>query len=268
MMEAQPAVKSRSAFKIDVRFVGGLSRTQENAFRRAADRWSSVIVGDIPSVVIDGEEIDDILIIAEGRSIDAAEGVLGQSGPTLLRPKAAGAYAFLPAKGEMTFDSDDLEELERDGSLVDVIAHEMGHVLGIGTIWARKRLLVGATSSNPTFHGKHAKGEYGKLRATAPKPVPVENIGGPGTRNSHWRESIFANELMSGYVTTAGNPLSALTVASLADLGYSVDMSRAEPYQLPELLSLADAERRLPAPSARRQVLPRIPTVLPDEALV
>jgi glutamine synthetase len=26
--------------------------------------------------------------------------------------------------------------------------------------------------------------------------VPVENSGGPGTRDGHWRESVFSNELM------------------------------------------------------------------------
>src|SRR5687768_12945646 len=46
------AVKRKSAFKIEVRFLGGLNATQEDAFKRAARRWSNVIVGDLPSVVI------------------------------------------------------------------------------------------------------------------------------------------------------------------------------------------------------------------------
>lgn len=259
----------RSSFKIELRFLGGLSRSQQEAFHRAAERWSNVIVGDVPSVRVDGKVVDDILIVAEGTKIDAAQGILGQSGPTLLRPKAAGTHAYLPAKGEMTFDSDDLEEIESDGSLVDVIAHEMGHVLGIGTIWARKRLLVGATTSNPTFRGKLAKAEYGRLIGGALSPVPVENLGGAGTRNSHWRESVFANELMSGFVSAPSNPLSALTVASLGDLGYSVDIARAEPYRLPDPLSLAQAAAAPMAGAAGwRPILPRVPMVLPDHALV
>ena len=35
----------------------------------------------------------------------------------------------------MSFDTDDLSRMEQDGSLIDVIIHEMGHVLGIGTLW-------------------------------------------------------------------------------------------------------------------------------------
>ena len=35
----------------------------------------------------------------------------------------------------MQFDSADLASLEAQGQLVNVILHEMGHVLGLGTIW-------------------------------------------------------------------------------------------------------------------------------------
>ena len=44
----------------------------------------------------------------------------------------------------MSFDTADLDEMERKGTLNDVITHEMGHVLGIGTIWARKGLIRGS----------------------------------------------------------------------------------------------------------------------------
>src|SRR4051794_6205534 len=64
-----------------------------------------------------------------------------------------------------------------------------------------------------------AKQEYGRLRGIGPTPVPVENTGGPGTRDSHWREAVFGNELMTGFVGPAGNPLSRTTVGSLQDLG-------------------------------------------------
>ena len=70
--------------------------------------------------------------------------MLGQAGPTRLRPAEAGAAAFLPAKGRMSFDTADLAQMERDGTLNDVITHEMGHVLGIGSVWTQKGLLAGA----------------------------------------------------------------------------------------------------------------------------
>lgn len=263
---AGPAI---TAFTIKVRFIGGLTNTQRAAFRRAADRWSTVIVGDLPPVTIGGERIDDVLILAEGADIDGVGRVLGQAGPTHLRPPAAGASAFLPARGEMTFDTADLARMEQENTLGDVIAHEMGHVLGIGTIWSRKGLLRGAGTKNPRFTGAGAMAEYGVLRGTAAREVPVENMGGPGTADGHWRETLFRNELMSGFIAAANNPLSRMTVASLQDLGYRVNLDAAEPYGLANLAALAEAGELTPhvAPVDFGVMLPRIPTVLPDDAM-
>src|SRR4051812_49219786 len=209
----------QSAYKIVVRFLGGLTTAQKKAFKAAANRWSKVIVGDVPSVLVGGEVIDDLLIEAQGVAIDGRGRILGQAGPTNLRPASAGTSAFLPAKGIMSFDTADLAQMEADGTLIDVITHEMGHVIGIGTIWKEKKLLAGAGTVNPTFKGAGAKMAFGELKGQGPTPVPVENQGGAGTRDSHWRESVFRNELMSGFIAAPGNPPSKVTVANLADLG-------------------------------------------------
>jgi hypothetical protein len=267
--ESAPALKGKAKYTIKVRFTGGLSDRQKQAFKSAAARWTKVIIGDLPPVKIDGEHIDDVLIVAEGANIDGQGQILGQAGPTHLRPASAARGAFLPARGEMTFDSADLQSMEQDGTLDDVIAHEMGHVLGIGTIWTHKKLLKGIGTSNPTFVGELAMKEYAALRGLdSPTAVPVENSGGPGTRDSHWRETLFRNELMSGFIAAKGNPLSRVTVASLEDLGYTVNMAAAEQFVLPNLIELA--ERGLLAAHAATThahgtVLPIIPTVLPDE---
>jgi len=257
----------QSAYKIEVRFLGGLTTKQKNAFKKAADRWSRVIVGDLPSVLVGGEVIDDLLIEAQGVAIDGVGRILGQAGPTNLRPATAGASALLPAKGIMSFDTADLASMEADGTLVDVITHEMGHVIGIGTIWEDKGLLAGAGTNNPRFTGKNAKRAYGKLRGSGPTAVPVENTGGAGTRDGHWRESVFKNELMSGFISESGNPLSRLTVASLKDLGYRVKLSAAEPYSLPNLQIIAERGLMLTvAPHAH--ALPVLaPKVLPPDSL-
>lgn len=259
-----------SAYKIEVRFLGGLTQKQKNAFKAAADRWSKVIIGDVPSVMVDGEVIDDLLILASGTPIDGTGGILGQAGPTHLRPASAGAAAFLPAKGEMQFDTADLKQMQRNGTLTDVITHEMGHVIGIGTIWRRKQLLKNAGTTNPTFVGATAKRQFGILKGTGPKPVPVENTAGPGTRDSHWRETVFRNELMSGFIAAPNNPLSRVTAGSLKDVGYVVNMNAAEPYTLPNLLQLAE-EGLLMAHAAevqaRPHTLPTIPKTLPASSL-
>lgn len=265
-MDHYRAVASRSAafaqaqsspFSIDVRFTGGLSDRQQAAFATAADRWARMIVGDLPAVDVDGETVDDVLVLASGAAIDGAGQILGQAGPTRVRPASAGG---LPAVGEMQFDTADLARMEADGTLDDVIAHEMGHVLGIGTLWTS--LLRGRGTDDPRFTGAGAVAQWGALGGTG--AVPVENTGGAGTREGHWRETTFGTELMSGFIAEAQNPLSRVTVASLADLGYVVDLDAAEPYTLPTPSSAAAI---VAGPGRRCRVeRPRV-AVLPESAV-
>jgi leishmanolysin len=268
---AKLVADTTSPFTIEVRFSGGLTQRQKDAFKTAADRWTRVIVGDLPTVLVDGELIDDVLILADGADIDGPSGILGQAGPTRLRPPNAGKAAFLPVKGRMSFDKADLRQMEKDKTLNDVITHEMGHVLGIGTVWAHKKLLKSAGTTNPTFAGKGAMAEYRTLRGGggASVRVPLENTGGPGTADSHWRETVFRNELMSGFISAAGNPLSRMTVASLQDLGYIVDFNAAEDYALPNLMNLAVEGLLVThvAPIDSGIMLPNIPLTLPPDSL-
>lgn len=265
-------VAATSPYTIEVRFVGGLTAAQQAAFTAAADRWTRLIVGDLPNVRVDGEVIDDVLIRAQGVAIDGPGGILGQAGPTHLRPRSRRRWSQLPAKGIMSFDTADLARMESDGTLNDVITHEMGHVLGCGTLWgsAYKDLLKGTNTQNPTFAGEGAMREYRVLRGGGRRRrVPVENTGGPGTRLGHWRERVFRNELMSGYIAQPGNPLSRVTAASLDDLGYRADLDAAEPYVLPNLLELAEAGKLVDheAPTDDGVVLPVIPQTLPTDSV-
>ena len=262
---ARALAATASPFSIKIRFAGGLTARQRAAFKAAADRWTRVIVGDLPRARVGNQVIDDILIVAQGVAIDGPGGIVGQAGPTHLRPRSAGAAAFLPARGVMSFDTADLARLQARSQLRDTITHEMGHVLGIGSVWARKGLLRGAGGRNPTFAGPAAMEEYRRLRgAPRRRRVPVENTGGPGTRNSHWRETVFRNELMTGVLSGARRPLSRMTAASLADLGYQVDLDAAEAFALPNLMALAEAGAlgARAAPADDGIVLPVIPVVL------
>ena len=252
-------------FTIAVRFLAGLDVVHRAAFAAAADRWTRVLVGELPGVLADGEYIDDVLILAQGVDIDGPGRVVGQAGPTHLRPPSAAEAAYLPAKGVMSFDSADLARLAADGTLVDVLTHEMGHVLGFGSAWKRKELIGGEATYNPTFAGAEAMAEYRALRRGGPSHrVPVENAGGAGTLGGHWRSSVFRHELMSAAAIAPGAPLSRLTVASMGDLGYRVDVDAADAYTLPSMEGASPGD--VPPPPAGT-VLPVVPVVLPDESL-
>jgi hypothetical protein len=214
------------AFDIQFRFTG-LSASLQSVFEQAAAKWESVITGDLPSAIYGGVAVDDLLIDASGVAIDGTGNVLGQAGPDAFRTTGS----RLPYHGAMEFDTADLASMQANGTLLGVIEHEMGHVLGIGTVWTSKGLLSGLNTNNPIFVGAQATAAYNAIFGTNAFGVPVENTGGSGTRNSHWRESIFGNELMTGWVGAGSNmPLSRITIGSLADIGYSVNYAAADPY--------------------------------------
>jgi hypothetical protein len=228
-----PTTPSNGAFNIQIDYTG-FTANQRAIFERAATEWESIIVGDLPDAIYNGRIVDDLLINATSTAIDGEGGTLGQAGYD--RARTSGTR--LPFHGSMEFDSADLAAMEADGSLLNVIVHEIGHVLGIGTLWQAKGLLVGAGTSNPMFTGRQAVAAYNAIFGTNATGVPVENGGGGGTRDSHWRESTFNNEIMTGYINAGSNPTSRITVASLADLGYTVNMAAADTFMRPGTASL------------------------------
>ncbi len=190
-------------------------------FQSAVDRWEEIIVGDLPDATYSGIAVDDLLIHVASAPIDGAGGVLGSGGPDALR-----SGTFLPYHGSITIDSDDAQWLESNGSLRDTFLHEIGHVLGFGTLWSLKDLIF-----ETQFLGPQAQAEYFALGGLG--FVPVEDGGGPGTALSHWEESVFGSELMTGFLNGGvANPISRVTIASMADLGYSVNLDAADPFVL------------------------------------
>lgn len=250
------------AFSIETRLIGSPTAAEQAAVAAAVQRWQSIIVGDLPSSTIEipagtcdpalraeSATIDDIKIQVVIDSIDGPGDVLGGAGPCILR-SASG----LPSLGFIKLDSADLASMSQS-DLNDLILHEMGHVLGIGTLWPDQGLLTGACpedpdaticSTDPQYLGALGRGRYHDMGGLATN-IPVEGTGGPGTWNSHWRESIFQNELMTGYIGSGANPLTAMTIASLQDLGYAVDYATAEPlgFTLAGLRRLAPPARKL-----------------------
>ncbi len=76
--------------------------------------------------------------------------------------------------------------------------------------------------------------EYSTLLGVAAVSVPVENQGGAGTRDTHWREILFDTEIMTGFLDFGvANPISRMTIRSLFDVGWSVNLGAADAYSLP-----------------------------------
>jgi len=107
-VEHETAAPAASGYTIEVHFLGGLTDRQKAAFRHAANRWTHVIIGDLPDVIVGTETINNLRLTAQGTDIDGPRVILGQAGPDRLRPANAGAAAFLPAVLPLPVDFVDL----------------------------------------------------------------------------------------------------------------------------------------------------------------
>ena len=231
-----PALQSRGAtvsfhksfrtgdFDIELVFLGSFTESHKNVFRYVARRWMSVVTEDLPDYeftqgwsdscgdhsfeIPAGERIDDLRIYITNHDGDGF--LLGLGGPRVLRETT-----HLPVVGCMEVDL-------FWASIPTTARHELGHVLGFGTIWDDYRF---SRDGDLYFNGPLAVAAFddaGGRDYTGAK-VPLDDAG-------HWRYSVLEGELM---VPGGGGALSAITVQSLADLGYGVDVTQADPYTLP-----------------------------------
>lgn len=230
----------------------------EGNVREAIRRWEAAITGDLARVFIptgqfgfqtgscggfgpmaNGTSLDDIIVMVNIDSIDGRGKILGQAGPCAVRNSNT-----TPIIGILTLDRDDLQLLVSEETVTDIIQHEIGHILGFGTLWNSFDLLAGEGTDNPTYVGAEAIAAYQAAGGTADS-IPVENQGGEGTRDSHWRESVFDDLLMTGFSEPDGTnmPLSRMTIASFADLGYAVDLTAADTQGLLMAHGAAEGDR-------------------------
>jgi len=249
-------------FGIEVDFLGGLSSDERTIVLDAVDRWETIIRSELADLQLSQndslnlencaegggtrtEPIDDMLVLVRADSIDGPVAqdsgrVVAQAGPCFVRVQS-GDPGRPPHTivGALIIDEDDKERLRNEGRFADVVLHELAHVFGFG-FWTplspdidRFQLLVDADTQNPSFIGRAAIEAFGEVGGDRTDGVPVEATGGMGTALGHWRESVFDNELMTGFINQGPNPLSVVSIASLADQFYAVDRSRADFFVLP-----------------------------------
>lgn len=248
-----------ATFDIEVRHVASPTASQQAAFDNAVARWEQLLIGDLTDVdftsspVAAGacgvdhpqinEVVDDLIIYAELEPIDGPGSVLGSAGPCIVR--SGGGLTIV---GIMRFDTDDLDGLESSGQLEAVILHEMGHVLGLGTLWGgflQNPSLPNSPGVDTHFDGATAIKAFDLAGGTdygGGAKVPVENEqGGQGTRDAHWRESVFDTELMTGFLDSGANQLSIVTVGSFGDIGYLFSFAGTDEYATPAPMAAAVA---------------------------
>ncbi len=224
--------------------------------RQAEAFWESRIQAysrEMPRAITD--QLTSLNISATVAPIDGVGGVLGfagpdaiiaygQTDPTIVNVNRTRPYVVAVASS-MTFDLDDFPSMAADGILFDVIRHEMGHALGIGSLWELNILIepLGGVGLTQYTAGKYAIAGYREgIGNPAASFVPLEQRGGAGTALGHWTDfppyfnqvftGSFTKELMTGFacdldpnsgaIVCAPKFVSPATWGAAADLGFAV----------------------------------------------
>jgi hypothetical protein len=142
---------------------------------------------------------------------------------------------MIPKSCQLTIEHKVLPTIS-NSLLTRVLLHELFHCLGFGCSWTEPEL-VQPISGAPHYVGKSALDEYRQLllkagRAGDVKGIPLQPYGAKG-KTLHWSDDHFKNELMTTSFEQDQAPLSAMSIAALRDLGYTVNPAVAEPYMLP-----------------------------------
>ena len=240
-----------SLFDIDVRFVGeGGSTIVREAFTKAAERWRSIIVSDMHNTRIN--------VPAGSCAIDAAHRRGRQRCRDLRAHRHDRRPGQHPRSGRSLFREHGIAsvgrghhgvrqgrhghahrqwQFHRGDSARDGTCARHRHALELQPQPARGRGAAPIRTSRARPDAPVCSHQHPRLSGN---PVPVENSGGAGTRDSHWRETVLLRELMTGFLNrNVTNPLSRLTIGSLQDLGYTVNLNAADPYSLTAQLRYA-----------------------------
>jgi len=262
-----------STFHIDIVPVGNVPQAVLDAATQAARRWQRVITTALPSNILELSAnecafgtpavqtlTDGIIVYLMVRPIDAEGGTLAFAGPCAVREAR---YGGLPIAGSMTVDANDVSLLTgATGPLaLDLLTHELGHVLGIGPLWGSegpKGNLIANPDGDIRFIGPAASAATARLGLTpnATDGVPVEDQGGINVAGGHWRERVFLGELMTEWLNPAPNPLSVVTVQALHDLGYEVTETGADIVSPTSVAGGTALYSRSPMPGASRATAP------------
>ena len=235
------------AFNIDLQFFDNVDYKYRLALQRAANRWESVIQGDLTNISFWSDPldewssslgarvyfkgtVDDLRIIVRATPLSGA--TVARSGVLYVR-----TYGGLPIVSGIALDQDALKT-EAPEDVERILLHEIAHCLGFGTtnLWDS---FVQEWPATRTYHDPHFDGLFASIsfdiaggRNYAGEKVPIDRIDG-----GHWRSTLGDELLAKGWTYPYRQPLSEITVGALSDMGYNVSFYGAEHYATPTAAS-------------------------------
>lgn len=248
------------------------SASQQAIIQQAADVWSTLIGSDQTLTINVGGNVAEY----------GAGNQLGSAGPTTVDPAT-----LLPTSGVMNIDPEDLGSgANLDGTIVSgtsssqlyyVALHEIGHILGIGTMWQidltsnggdNRNWLIDADTGSPyVFNASNSSGRnpayvgpatgsaaitrYNELVTTQNSShpgitmIPAEDDGDQGTALMHPEEgdgdsrNYFANPLpgLENELMTGWTDDAHMPISTVT-LGFLEDLGWNVNYQLAEPVTL------------------------------
>ena len=233
-------------FQFDIALVNQGARELRSQVLAQADRWARVVEGsnleDIewePGIIRCGglehdfqkNVLDDLFLMVATEDLDN-----GPRAGSTLTYCGHRESSKLPLIGALKLDIDRVSQADVD----ELILHALGHLLGVsGPSWERLDLLRDPAHRTPGadahFVGPEAIAAFVSAGGASYQGarVPVENDPTYGSVDSHWRESVLGNELMTTRLAAGTDYLSAITIQSLADIGYTVNIEEADRFILP-----------------------------------
>ncbi len=228
-------------FSIELAFTDNVTDAQKEDIRAARDTWESILAAtELFDVTFNQvveclglsaplDTVDDHVVFVDVTGIDGPTGTLARA--TYCHYRILNGVAAGPVTSAIEFDAADIERVRTAGALHDLALHEIAHGLGFdGEYWDQLGV-VDTTGTDPHFTGTLAVAAFDDAGGDSysGNKVPISSPD-----YSHWRGSVFDSELMTPSLLVGGTvAVSAITLQSFADIGYTVDVSLADDYDLP-----------------------------------
>ncbi|MEO6529008.1 MAG: hypothetical protein ABIP93_20485 [Gemmatimonadaceae bacterium] len=224
---------------VDVRVLGTISPALAQAVKAAVARWQDVFARGWSGSAV---SLPANLCVAGQPAVtdETITGVrlyLAVSNAGVAGALARGGPCFSTGLGRTVvgriYVGSDIERAT-PATMQAVMKHELGHVFGLmsGT------MLTGTPGPDPRWVGAEARRQFVLAGGVDAAGVPVETEKEvPAGAYGHWRLSQMPDEIMTTFAGRLGDkpeggPLSTITLGALADLGYPIRLSAADPYRV------------------------------------